>query len=307
MNGDGAKRYMEEAGRRGMSLRAAAKAAGVDAGVLCRMLKATYAGDVEAVDAKCERALDALAGPAVIDTRVVAGCRKLCAATYAGREVAMVWGPTQCGKTTALRQCCRENPEYKMFRFPSTPGMALLAEAVARAYGVWDDGLTFQEARRRIFDNARDTLLIADEAHEAFVAYGQEAAKRSIEFLRDIFDTGDVGLVLCGTDVLPRNMQGGKFAQVMSQTLARGNVRRAFGAVPDWRDVEKAAAYHGIAEALDERGKAVWQQKLRGMSFGAMCRLLRSAARSAAKRGKPMGWERVAEALATLDQFAAAE
>ena len=46
---------------------------------------------------------------------------------------------------------------------------------------------------------------------------------------------------------------------------------------------------------------------MKGMSFGAVCRLLRSAAHMAAKRGKPMCWERVADALATLDQFAAAE
>jgi len=307
MNGEGVAKYWGEAQRRGMSLRAAAKAAGLDGSVLCRALKGNWAGDMDRVEAACLRALDALAGPAVIETRVLNGCRTLCAAAYAAREVSMVWGPTQCGKTTALRQCCRENAEYKMFRFPSTASMPLMAEAVARAYGVWDDGLSFREARRRIFDNAKDTLLIADEVHEAFITYGAEAATRAIEFLRDIYDTGDVGLVLCGTDALPRNMQGGRFAPALRQALSRGNVRKAFGAAPDWRDVVKAAAHFGAVEALPDNAKAVWQQKLRGMSFGAVCRLLRSASHMAGKRGRPMCWERVAEALATLDQFAAAE
>ena len=83
--------------------------------------------------------------------------------------------------------------------------------------------------------------------------------------------------------------------------------RKAFSARPPWRDVTAAARHYGVQEALDEAEARQWQAKLKGMSFGAVCRLLRSAAHMAGKRGRAMGWERVGEALATLDQFAAAE
>ncbi len=302
----GTARYWEEARRRGLSLRAAAKAAGLDGSVLCRALKGNWAGDAGRVEAACLKALDALAGPEVIPTTVVAGCRAVCAAAFAAREVAMVWGPTQCGKTTALEQCCRENAEYRMFRMPATGGAGALAEEIARACGVASAGSGFREHRRRIMAAARGRLLIADEVHEAFVAHGRGAAVRELEFIREIHDRSGCGVVLCGTDAMPRNMRGGHFAPVLRQTLERGLVRKAFGGRPAWRDVVAAARRHGAAEALDDAGKAEWQRKLRGMSFGAVCRLMRSAAHMAAKRGRPMCWARVAEALATLDQFAAA-
>jgi DNA transposition AAA+ family ATPase len=307
MNGEGVKRYWEEAARRGLSLRAAAKAAGLDGSTLCRALKGTYAGDAAAVEAKCARALDAMSGPAVIQTSVVAGCRAVCAAAFAAREIGMVWGPTQSGKTTALEQCCRESGEYRMFRFPATAGTGALAEEIARAYGVTTDGAGFRENRRRIMDAARDTLLIADEVHEAFAAHGHGAAVRELEFIREIYDRTGCGVVLCGTEALPRSFGSNQFAAVLRQTLERGLVRKAFGGRPAWRDVTAAARHHGIAEALDDAASKQWQARLKGMSFGAVCRLLRSAAHMAGKRGRPMAWERVAEALATLDQFAAAE
>jgi len=306
-NGDGVRRYMDEAARRGLSLRAAARAAGLDGSQLCRALKGSYAGDAAAIEAKCLRALDALAGPAVIATSVVSGCRQVCAAAHAAREIAMVWGPTQCGKTTALEQCCRENGAYRMFRFPATAGTSALAEEIAAAYGVAAAGAGFRENRRRVMEAARDTLLIADEVHEAFIAHGHGAAVREMEFLREVHDRSGCGLVLCGTDAMPRNFGHGQFAPVLRQTLERGLVRKAFGGRPAWRDVLAAARHHGIEEALDEAAARQWQGRLKGMSFGAVCRLLRSARHMAGKRGRPMAWERVGEALATLDQFAAAE
>ncbi len=307
MNGESVARYWGEAQRRGLSLRAAARAAGLDGSVLCRALKGNWAGDMGRVEAACQRALDALAGPAVIATSVVAGCRAVCAAAYAAREVGMVWGPTQCGKTTALEQCCRENEAYRMFRFPATAGTGALAEEVAQAYGVLAAGAGFRENRRRIMEAARDTLLIADEVHEAFTAHGHGAAVREIEFLREIHDRSGCGVVLCGTDAMPRGMNGGQFAPVLRQTLERGLVRKAFGGRPAWRDVVAAAKHHGIGETLPEDYAKAWQAKLKGMSFGAVCRLLRSARHLADKRRMDMNWDRVADALRTLDQFAAAE
>ena len=303
----GVRRYMDEAARRGLSVRAAARAAGLDGSQLCRALKGSYAGDEAMIEAKCLRALDALAGPEVIATSVVSGCRQVCAAAFAAREMGMVWGPTQCGKTTALEQCCRENGAYRMFRFPATAGTSALAEEIANAYGVAASGAGFRENRRRIMEAARDTLLIADEVHEAFVAHGHGAAVRELEFIREIHDRSGCGVVLCGTDAMPRNFGHGQFAPVLRQTLERGLVRKAFGGRPAWRDVLAAAKHHGIAETLDEAATKQWQSRLKGMSFGAVCRLHKSAKHMAGKRNRPMVWERVGEALATLDQFASAD
>ena len=308
MNGDAMTRYWGECARRGMSLRAAAKRAGIDASVLCRALKGNYTGDTGRVEADCLRALEVLEGGGVFETSVVRGGRTACSAVAIAREIGIIWGPLQCGKTTALRDYVRNHAEACYCRVSSRSGTPILAEEMAKALGcAAADSATFRANRRYILDAAPDRLLIVDELHEAFTTHGFEAAVAYVEFIREVHDRTGCGVVLCGTDALPRGFQKAKFAPVLRQTWERGIVRKAFGPVPPWRDVVAAAAHHGIGETLGEAEALQWRAKLKGMSFGAVCRLLRSAAHMAGKRGRPMAWERVAEALATLDQFAAAE
>lgn len=308
MNGEGVRRYWDEAARRGLSLRAAARKADVDASVLCRALKGKWTGDMERVEASCVQALEEMEGGAVFETSVVVGCRTTCSAVNYAREIGIVWGPLQCGKTTALRDYVRRNHEACYCRVAARSGTPILAEEMAKALGSASaETATFRENRRYILDNAVDRLLIIDELHEAFIIHGFEAAVAYVEFIREVHDRSGCGVVLCGTDALSRGFQDRRYAPVLRQTWERGIVRKAFSARPPWRDVTAAAKHHGIEEALDEAAAKQWQARLKGMSFGAVCRLMRSARHMADKRARPMGWERVAEALATLDQFAAAE
>ena len=308
MNGEGVKRYWDEAARRGLSLRAAAKAAGLDGSTLCRALKGTYAGDAAAVEAKCAAALEGMAGGGIFETSVARGCRSICSAVTIAKQIGFVWGPLQCGKTTALRDYARRTQEACYCRVASRPGLPILAEELARVLGSETaEGDTFRENRRHILDNAFDRLLIVDELHEAFITHGFQNAIDYIEFLREVHDRTGCGLLLCGTDAMPRGFQDKKYAPVLRQTWERGIVRRIFPALPPWRDVVAAARHNGAAEELVAAEADRWKVKLRGMSFGSVCRLLRSARIMADKRGKPMCWDRVADALATLDKFAAGE
>jgi len=223
-------------------------------------------------------------------------------------EIGLVWGPLQCGKTTALRDYVRRTREACYCRVASRSGTPILAEEMAKALGsARAEGATFRENRRYILDNAADRLLIVDELHEAFTTHGFEAAVAYVEFIREVHDRTGCGVVLCGTDALPRGFQDRRYAPVLRQTWERGIVRKAFPARPPWRDVVAAARHHGIGETLDEAAAKQWQARLKNMSFGAVVRLVRSARNMAERRGKPMGWERVGEALHALDQFAAAE
>ena len=308
MNGDGVKRYWEEAARRGLSLRAAAKAAGLDGSVLCRAVKGTYAWDAAAVEAKCAAAMEVMEGGGIFDTSVVRGCRTVCSAVTAARQIGLVWGPLQCGKTTALRDYVRRTREACYCRVASRPGLPILAEELAKALGSANaEGATFRENRRHIMDNAADRLLIVDEMHEAFITHGFQRAVDYIEFLREVHDRTGCGLLLCGTDAMPRGFQDKHYAPVLRQTWERGIIRKTIAALPPWKDVAAAARHHGAAEELDAAAADHWRVKLRGMSFGSVCRLLRSARIMADNRGKAMCWDRVADALATLDKFAAAD
>ena len=308
MNGEVVKRYWGECARRGLSLRAAAKRAGIDPSVFCRALKGNYTGDVSRVEGECGKALEIMEGGVTFETSVVRGCRTTCSAVAIAREIGIIWGPLQCGKTTGLKDYVRNNRDACYCRVAARSGLPILAEEMAKALGSANaETATFRANRRHILDAAPDRLLIIDELHEAFTTHGFEAAVSYVEFIREVHDRAGCGVVLCGTDALPRGFQDRRYAPVLRQTWERGIVRKAFGPVPPWRDVVAAAAHHGVVEALDDAATQQWQARLRGMSFGAVCRLLRSAAHMAEKHGKAMSWGRVAEALRTLDEFAKAE
>ena len=306
MNGDGVKRYWDEAARRGLSLRSAADRAGLDASVLCRALKGKWTGDMERVESACLQALEVMEGGGIFETSVTRGCRTACAAVAVAREIGLVWGPLQSGKTTGLKDYVRNNRAACYCRVASRSGTPILAEEMAKALGsAKAEEATFRENRRYILDNAVERTLIVDELHEAFSTHGFEAAVAYIEFIREVHDRTGCGVVLCGTDAMPRGFQDRRYAPVLRQTWERGIVRKTFPALPPWKDVVAAAQHHGAAEELDAAAADRWKVKLRGMSFGSVCRLMRSAACLAGKRGKPMCWDRVAEALAVLDEFAA--
>jgi len=308
MNGDGIKRYWDVAQRRGLSLRAAARAAGLDGSVLCRALKGSWAGDVGRVEAACERALEVMEGGGVIDTTVVRGCRTTCSAVAIAREIGIIWGPLQCGKTTALRDYVRSNPDACYVRVSSRSDLPILAEDMARSLGCErPETATFRDNRRGILDRAAGRVIIVDELHEAFTTHGFDAAVSYIEFLREVHDRTGCALALCGTDALPRGFRDKRYAPVLRQTWERGIVRKTFPALPPWRDVEAAARFVGVDDDLDANALAALQSALKGMSFGAVCRVVRAARNMSDRRGRPMKWARITEALRELDQFAAAE
>lgn len=308
MNGEGIKRYWDEAQRRGLSLRAAAKAAGLDGSVLCRALKGNWTGDMDRVEAACEHALEVMEGGGVIETSVVRGCRTACAAVSIAREIGLIWGPLQCGKTTALRDYVRANSDACYVRVSPRSGLPILAEDMAKAIGCErPETATFRTNRRNILENAAGRTMIVDELHEAFTTHGFDAAVSYIEFLREVHDRTGCALVLCGTDALPRSFRDKHYAPVLRQTWERGIVRKTFATLPPWRDVEAAARFLGVDDDLDPAGLLAMQTALKGMSFGAVCRVMRAARNMADKRGKPMKWKRVTEALHELDTFAAAE
>jgi len=68
-------------------------------------------------------------------------------------------------------------------------------------------------------------LLIVDELHQAFLTMRGDTAVKCCEFLREIKDESQCGLVLIGTEVLEEHIFRGPHKQALEQLVDRGTIQ----------------------------------------------------------------------------------
>ncbi|MDI6711488.1 MAG: AAA family ATPase [Bacillota bacterium] len=126
------------------------------------------------------------------DARQVLGLCDLCATE---KEIGVVAGSPGSGKTTAIKEYCRRDPEAVYITAePTITAKELLVE-IGRALAVDINYCTMHEMLRKIVAHLRETprLIIVDEA-DTLVTY----TVKKLEILRAIHDQAKVGIVLVG-------------------------------------------------------------------------------------------------------------
>lgn len=115
----------------------------------------------------------------------------------------MLIGPTQIGKTYCLKEYMRRsNKQVCYIRIPAAPTMKLAVAAFAEAVGV-ASSIREEDARLRVAKAVgRNTLLIIDELHELVMSAGTGTAMKVVEWIREIGDRSECGIVLCGTSAM---------------------------------------------------------------------------------------------------------
>ena len=124
----------------------------------------------------------------------------LCNFALTRNTVTRLVGPSQIGKTYCLKEYMRRSSRQVCYvRIPAAPTLKLAVAAFAEAVGV-GSSLRTDDARQRVARAiGRNTLLIVDELHELVMSAGKGTAMKVIEWIREIKDNSDCGLVLCGT------------------------------------------------------------------------------------------------------------
>jgi DNA transposition AAA+ family ATPase len=127
----------------------------------------------------------------------------LCDFALTRNAITRLVGPSQIGKTKCLKEYMRRsNKQVCYVRIPAAPTMKLVVDAFAKAVGVTSSVRT-EEARQRVAGAiGRNTLLIIDELHELVMSAGKSTAMKCMEWIREIWDNSECGMVLCGTKSL---------------------------------------------------------------------------------------------------------
>jgi DNA transposition AAA+ family ATPase len=230
----------------------AGKAICVDGATIYQMLNGRYIGNYDDLVNKINRYRDQKM--AVTDTgdyvetstweKVGAVCR------HAQRQhiPAMIFGVSQIGKTKALEEFQRRDTTgtVKLIRMPAAPTMARIQHEFAKALHI-STRLHPGMIRYRIMNAVTpDTLIIVDELHQAFLGTTPKRTIEIIEWLREVYDRTQCGMVFVGTNLFREELENGKMAMVLEQFRRRGIISLRLPEKPPKSDIHKIAASFGL-------------------------------------------------------------
>jgi DNA transposition AAA+ family ATPase len=226
---------------------------------------------------------------------------QICDAALEFQRIAYIFGESQIGKTIGLQAYRdRRGPGSVIYvRMPTGGGLTTFLKTLAAVLRI-SPSLREYDLRARVIGSFDDrTLLIVDEAHQCFLSKGELRAVRTIEFIREIHDIAECGVVICGTNVFREQMETGPAAGFLKQSRLRRLAILQLPSVPPAKDLDTFAAAYGLAPASGEAAK-LQAAVLAEEGLGIWLVLLRIAGRIAAKRKTELAWEHVLAAWAQL-------
>ena len=214
---------------------------------------------------------------------------------------AYIYGASQIGKTASLLEYQRRNNhgQTRYVRMPAAPTLALVIHYLAEACHISSRHRQL-DLRRRIMDALDDrTLLIVDEFHQAMIGVSDLAARKCVEFVREVYDRTRCGIVICGTRVLQDELEKGRQALIWEQFRRRGLIELRLPDAPPRADILKVAAAFGLPEPDAAVGEAI-REMLQTSGMGRYIGYLQFAHGLAASQKKPLSWDHFAQAYRSV-------
>lgn len=243
-------------------------------------------------------------GTGFVETSLSKRIWMICDAALEFQRIAFIFGDSQIGKTTSLRRY-RDQHNHGSTIYVSMPtggaiGHFLEALATALRMSAQQKESELRRRVRQAFDGRM--ILIVDEAHQALRAQHVN----SLEFVREIHDATRCGVVLSGTNVFRDEIDTGKLAPVMRQTVRRRIAPLQLPDRPPIKDLNAFAAAYGLPPASGDSFR-LQTDVIRDDALGMWLTLLRFASKVAAKEDAKMNWGHVHKARAALDALSGEE
>lgn len=228
-----------------------------------------------------------------VETTVWQRVNWLCRRAFVRSKIGFIFGESQIGKTTALREYARRNNHGQTIyaEMPPASGVQLMLRKIAEALNVpsragFDSVL--QDVCRAL-DSSR--CLVLDEMQRVFTTYQKGSVMRCLDTIRYIHDQTGCGLVLCGTIVVRDQLDRGEFAQYLKQLKRRGRtLMLALPTAPPREDLDAMAAAFGLRPASGEAEQTL-MHVAKTDGFGAVKMLLQDASERASKKRRPVTWD----------------
>jgi DNA transposition AAA+ family ATPase len=243
-----------------------------------------------------------------IPTELTAKIWKVCDAAREFQKIAFIFGDQQIGKTEALKAYRDTHAHHHgptiYVRVPAGGALGSFLLALARPLRIGEN-LPATRLRERIKAACADRLLlIVDEAHTCIKEAGRsQNSVQTIDYLREIFDETQCGLVICSTNIFRDAMDRGPVEKILRQTRRRRLCALQLPNVPARADLNTFAAAYGLPPAAGP-ARDLETRLIQTEALGMWLTLLRMGAKIATQRKTRLKWEHVLTAHAGLQQMA---
>ena len=214
-----------------VSMSALARALGVSPSLISQFRNGSYKGDSQAIAAKINSYIDnhnkkskisqpePKKGEFFVSTDVKMANFVINEAILE-REIALIYGAAGSGKTTILQEFAKNNPNVVLIEATCHTSAKVLLEDLCEALKIEaPNGLNAKLKAAARFLKSNDKIVMIDEA--------EHLPLRALEDLRRIYDFAKMPLILCGTQILLKNLMGksGELRQLYSRICGKWTMR----------------------------------------------------------------------------------
>lgn len=251
-----------------------------------------------------------------IETNLARHVWKLAQMARDYQRIVFLYGDSQIGKSTTLKELARrEGGAVFYWEMPVGGSLHNFLGNAAEAFGM-SSRRTKSELRRRIIGavkmpkNGAPMLVIIDQMHRAFSDSRGNMLKQlssaqldTLDFIIELFDDSNPGIVLAGTPVFREGMAQLVTAKFFKQLRRRGLNEEGFPLPekPSTADLNLFAKHYGLP-AASGAALALQTRVIEASGLGVWITRLSMAQRNARKKKTPITWEHVVRA----DDFLAA-
>ncbi|AQW80768.1 AAA family ATPase [Campylobacter pinnipediorum] len=213
-----------------ISASALARALGLSPATISQFRKAEYKGDIATVAKKIENYIDNYSQK---KQKVVALSEEVYQSddfvtanfvideAVAEKEIALIYGEAGSGKTTVLKEFCKKHSNAVLIEATCHTSAKAILEDLCEALKIdAPNGLNARLKAVARFLKQSDKILVVDEA--------EHLPLRALEDLRRIHDFSRTPLILCGTEILLKNLMGKNkelkqlYSRICGKWLMRG-------------------------------------------------------------------------------------
>lgn len=290
---------------RGLSQKELARRTGVSDSALSLAFRNKYPADLSTLCKTLEAARDnltsAIANPHFIMTALAKQLWEVFDDTRAMQSVTIAWGAMGIGKTEVAKEYKRRHNHGRTFYHRCSPAMTFgqFVTSLAQSMGIPSKRHSHLRLREKIIGMlaAGQRLLIIDELHELFLQKERSrgiAAVLICEFLREVYDKADCGLVLIGTRAMVTHLKEGDHSAALEQLIDRGEDPVELPGKPTEEDAHAFIRHYGLdpTELLttEQEAAVIVRDIFAASGLRKLTRHLRAGAAAAAKKGEQYQW-----------------
>lgn len=228
----------------------------------------------------------------------------LCNAARRRRKMAFLYGESQHGKTTYLREYALRSPGLAHYvEIPPAATIVSVARAFARECGV-EAGTDAAAVLDRIAERWDDShVVLVDEVFRMWRTAPDTTILKVLDFVRAIHDRLGCGVVLCGTALFQEEIATGKHEKWLSQLRERAAYQFQLPKRPSAASLRAIRGAYGLPDPdVDEA--ELETAILRSQSLGSYFARLGDGYEMAEQKGEVMAWRHVKAAVGLVERMA---